>query len=930
MAENYKKTLNLPKTEFPMKGNLTAMEPRILKYWEDIALDEKLSRNDSNRKTFILHDGPPYANGDIHVGHTLNKVLKDIIVKFKHMTGYYSPYVPGWDCHGQPIEHEVEKRLGSRAATISQAELRELCRDYALKFVERQKQQFIRLGVTGEWNKPYLTLDHTYEATNVRVFNELYQKGLIYKGKKPIHWCWSCRTALAEAEIEYADEPSPSIYLKFPLVSDFNLLSGYSQPKSLLVWTTTPWTLPANVAVAVKPEARYVATRYKNELLIVAEALLEFLREKLNSPLEVVTEFAGREISGQVVSHPIFADKTSQVVTAEYVALDQGTGSVHIAPGHGADDFAVGSINSLPTPMPVDDSGIFTKEAGKYEGEHILKANNQIVDDLKENGVIIFAEEIDHSYPHCWRCKKPVIFRATKQWFISMANKQLRQRALSAIKSVRWTPAWSINRINAMVTDRPDWCISRQRAWGVPIPVFYCDDCGELIASRDVLNYVEDVFMTAGADSWFKKSVDELLPPKTFCPKCGGHNFRTEKDILDVWFESGVSHEAVLKTRDELEWPADLYLEGSDQHRGWFQSSLLTSVGLEDKAPYKQVLTHGFLVDGVGRKMSKSLGNVIDPLKVIKRSGADILRLWVSSSDYHSDIAVSDEILKRITETYRRVRNTLRFISGNLQDFNLDKNRVSYSDMTSIDKWALMRLQQLIAKTRYSYEEYKFYLAYHALYNFCNIDLSSFYLDVLKDRLYTFAPDSKERRSAQTVLAYILKDLIKLLAPILVFTSEEAWQLLPDQLKDSESVHLSMMPVSKPEFCDLELEQDWDRLLELRSEVSKAIEVARNSGVVNGSLEVAALLYLPETLSEIVNDYLLDMSSILIVSQVEIGKGTPPEDLWQSENIPGLVVDIKHAKGEKCQRCWNWRLDVGRDPRHPEACGRCADVINKT
>lgn len=929
MAENYKNTLNLPKTEFPMKGNLTAMEPRILKYWEDIALDEKLSRNDSNRKTFILHDGPPYANGDIHVGHTLNKVLKDIIVKFKHMTGYYSPYVPGWDCHGQPIEHEVEKRLSSRAATISQAELRELCRDYALKFVERQKQQFIRLGVTGEWDKPYLTLDHTYEATNVRVFNELYQKGLIYKGKKPIHWCWSCRTALAEAEIEYADEPSPSIYLKFPLVSDFNLLSGYSQPKSLLVWTTTPWTLPANVAVAVKPEARYVAARYKNELLIVAEALLEFLREKLNSPLEVVTEFAGREISGQVVSHPIFADKTSQVVTAEYVALDQGTGSVHIAPGHGADDFAVGSINSLPTPMPVDDSGIFTKEAGKYEGEHILKANNQIVDDLKENGIIIFAEEIDHSYPHCWRCKKPVIFRATKQWFISMANKQLRQRALSAIKSVRWTPAWSINRINAMVTDRPDWCISRQRAWGVPIPVFYCDDCDELIASRDVLNYVEDVFMTAGADSWFKKSVDELLPPKTFCPKCGGHNFRTEKDILDVWFESGVSHEAVLKTRDELAWPADLYLEGSDQHRGWFQSSLLTSVGLEDKAPYKQVLTHGFLVDGVGRKMSKSLGNVIDPLKVIKRSGADILRLWVSSSDYHSDIAVSDEILKRITETYRRVRNTLRFISGNLQDFNLDKNRVSYSDMTGIDKWALMRLQQLIAKTRYSYEEYKFYLAYHALYNFCNIDLSSFYLDVLKDRLYTFAPDSKERRSAQTVLAYILKDLIKLLAPILVFTSEEAWQLLPDQLKDSESVHLSMMPVSKPEFCDLELEQDWDRLLELRSEVSKAIEVARNSGVVNGSLEVAALLYLPETLSEIVNDYLLDMSSILIVSQVEIGKGTPPEDLWQSENIPGLVVDIKHAKGEKCQRCWNWRLDVGRDPRYPEACGRCADVINK-
>jgi len=928
MGNDYKDTLNLPKTDFPMKGNLTKMELDILDYWKEIGLEEKLMENDGDRKRFILHDGPPYANGDIHLGHTLNKVLKDLIVKYARMSGYYAPYVPGWDCHGQPIEHEVEKRLGKEKATISKADLREKCREYALRFVDRQRDQFKRLGITGDWDDPYLTLNHTYEATIVKIFNELYQKGLIYKGRKPIHWCWSCQTALSEAEIEYSDETSSSIYVKFPLLSDFEMLEEYDQPKNLLIWTTTPWTLPANVAVAVHPEASYSAILWENEIIIIASALVGEIKKILDKDANILTTFKGSDLKGQSVGHPIFDDKTSEVITADYVSLEQGSGCVHIAPGHGAEDYAIGIEYDLEAPMPVDDRGVFTDDAGRFSGEHILKANDQIIDDLKERGLLVLVEKIEHSYPHCWRCKKPVIFRATEQWFISMEATNLRKDTLVAIDKVKWTPEWSKNRITAMITDRPDWCISRQRSWGVPIPVFYCEDCGAVLATKEVLDFVEKVFLDKGADTWFTEPVNKLMPTETKCEKCGGTKFKTENDILDVWFESGVSHEAVLKTREELSWPADIYLEGSDQHRGWFQSSLLTSVGAENAPPYHDVITHGFLVDGEGRKMSKSLGNVIDPLKVISRSGADILRLWVTSSDYSSDIAISEEILQRITEAYRRIRNTLRFLLGNISDFDPKKHSVDYADLESIDKWALQRLNHVIRKTEGAYEEYKFYLAYHSIYNFCNIDLSSFYLDILKDRLYTFKADSKERRSSQTVMAKTLVSLVKLLAPILSFTSEETWKYLSTYYRDAESVHLSQIPRVEDIHDNLALEQDWDRLIQLRGEVSKALELARNEKVVSSSLEAEVTMYLPEALRELIDDYMGELRTIFIVSNVLISTENPPSDAWVSDSIKDLKVIISHAKGNKCSRCWNWTTDVGEDANHPALCGRCVSVVS--
>ncbi len=928
MGNDYKDTLNLPKTDFPMKGNLTKMEPEIMDFWKEIGLDKKLMEDDGKRERFILHDGPPYANGDIHLGHTLNKVLKDLIVKYARMSGYYAPYVPGWDCHGQPIEHEVEKRLGKEKATISKADLRIKCREYALKFVDRQRDQFKRLGITGDWDEPYLTLNHTYEATNVRMFNDLYQKGLIYKGRKPIHWCWSCRTALSEAEIEYSDETSSSVYVKFPLVSDFDLLEEYNEPKNLLIWTTTPWTLPANVAVAVHPEASYSAILWEGEIIILASALVEDISKMIDKPAKILTTFKGSDLSGQFTKHPIFEDKRSIVLTADYVSLEQGSGCVHIAPGHGAEDYAIGIENDLDAPMPVDDRGVFTDEAGKFSGEHILKANDMIIDDLRERGLLVKMEKIEHSYPHCWRCKKPVIFRATEQWFISMDATDLRKNTLAAIEKVEWTPGWSKNRITAMITDRPDWCISRQRSWGVPIPVFYCEDCDSVLATKKVLEFVENVFLEEGADTWFTKSTVELMPADTKCEKCGGVRFRTENDILDVWFESGVSHEAVLKTRDELSWPADIYLEGSDQHRGWFQSSLLTSVGAENKPPYRGVITHGFLVDSEGRKMSKSLGNVVDPLKVIKGSGADILRLWVTSSDYSSDIAISQEILQRITETYRRMRNTIRFLLGNIADFDPEIDSIDYEDLEDIDKWALQRLNHVIRKTEDAYAEYKFYLAYHSIYNFCNIDLSSFYMDILKDRLYTFSADSKERRSSQTVMAKTLVSLVKLLAPILSFTAEEAWTYLPPFYKDAESVHLSSIPKIDDAHDDLKLEQDWERLIQLRGEVSKALELARKEKIVNSSLEARVTIYPPQALRELIGDYDKELKTIFIVSEVTISAEEPPDDAWKSDSIKDLKVIIVHAKGIKCSRCWNWTMDVGENVDHPALCARCVSSIS--
>ncbi len=921
---NYKDTLNLPRTDFPMRGNLPKLEPRILQEWEESNLAERLSEGKPGRENFTLHDGPPYANGDIHLGHTLNKVLKDIIVRSKTMSGYNSPYVPGWDCHGQPIEHEVEKRLGKERADIDIAQIRSLCREYALKFVDRQRSQFKRLGVGGSWEKPYLTLDREYEAANVKVFSELYQKGLIYKGRKPIHWCYRCRTALAEAEIEYKDVPSPSIYVKFPLLSELGPLKGAEGRKSLLIWTTTPWTLPANVAVAVSPKAEYVAVRDGAEILIFAKALVEEVSKVIGRELEIVAEFPGSALEEAKCSHPT-ADAESLVIGADFVALDQGTGCVHIAPGHGQDDYLIGQEYGLPSPMPVDDRGVFTDEAGQFAGLHIKAGNQVILDDLTERGLLLWSGEIEHSYPHCWRCKQPVIFRATEQWFISMSAGDLRGRALNAIKSVEWVPDWSIKRITGMVEERPDWCISRQRAWGVPIPVFYCEDCQEVLASPDVLSHVEGVFRERGADVWFTEPVEDLLPAGTACAKCSGVRFRKETDIFDVWFESGVSHEAVLEIRPELSWPADLYLEGSDQHRGWFQSSLLTAVGTRDQAPYAQVLTHGFLVDGHGRKMSKSDGNVVDPLKVIKGSGADILRLWVSSADYSSDIAGSDEILARISEGYRRIRNTLRFLLGSIGDFQ-ESDAIPYESLEEIDRWALHRFNKLVERVQAAYDDYRFHVVYHSIYNFCGVDMSSFYLDVLKDTLYTFAPDSKERRSAQTAIKTIADGLIRLLAPSLVFTSEEAWEHLHRE-EGAGSVHLEQLPEVDETQLDDDLESAWSTLLSIRVEVARALEKARVEKLIGGSLEAGVSLSVPEDLRAVIEAYKSRLSAIFIVSQVELD-GIDDDGLaYESETMPGLKVGVHRAQGEKCSRCWNFRTEVGEDETHPELCGRCREVV---
>ncbi len=931
MAEkvNYKETLNLPRTGFPMKGNLARLEPEILEKWEEERLNEQLAEAGTGHKKFILHDGPPYANGDIHLGHTLNKVLKDIIVRSKTMSGYSSPYVPGWDCHGQPIEHEVEKRLGKNRADMDTAEIRRLCREYALKFVDRQREQFKRLGVGGLWERPYLTLDPGYEAANVKVFSELYQKGLIYKGRKPIHWCYNCRTALAEAEIEYQDEISSSIYVKLALVQSAGLSLETKLPVHVLIWTTTPWTLPANVAVAVSPDAAYSAVTDGESVLILAKALVDGLRTTLGRDLEEIGEFPGSTLAGLEYRHPIL-DASGVVVNADFVALDQGTGCVHIAPGHGQDDYLVGQKHNLASPMPVDDSGRFTEDAGKFAGLHVKAANEPIVADLRERGLLVWAGEIEHSYPHCWRCKKPVIFRATEQWFVSMAAHDLRRQALTAIDSVEWVPDWSIRRIKGMIEERPDWCVSRQRAWGVPIPVFYCDECGEVLANEAVLAHVETVFRERGADVWFQENAAALLPDGAKCPKCGSGEFHKETDIFDVWFESGVSHEAVLDARPELQWPADLYLEGSDQHRGWFQSSLLTSVGTRGTAPYREVLTHGFLVDGHGRKMSKSLGNVIDPLKAIERSGADILRLWVSSADYSSDIAVSDEILQRIREGYRRIRNTLRFLLGSLSDFSVDSDSVPFKELEDIDKWALMRLHKLIKRVSAAYDEYKFHVVYHSIYNFCAVDMSSFYLDVLKDRLYTFAADSHERRSAQTALREITESLVRMLAPILVFTADEVWGYLPAAGRES-SVHLAALPKYDPDRVDEELERDWENLLLVRQEVSKALELARTEKLIGGSLEAGVALAVPERLRASIEAYKSELTAIFIVSQVDIAETEFDGDTvtMASEAVEGLSVAVFKARGRKCGRCWNFRQDVGENEEHPDVCARCSAVMSE-
>ena len=927
---DYKQTLNLPKTNFPMKANLVQKEPEWLKNWERDGLYHKIRKSSEGRKRFILHDGPPYANGNIHMGTAFNKILKDIIIKSKQMSGYDSPYVPGWDCHGLPIEHQVDKELGPKRKTLSQTEIRLLCRAYAEKYINIQREEFKRLGVFGEWDDPYLTMNFAYEAVIVREFGRFALQGSVYKSKKPIYWCTSCKTALAEAEVEYEPHTSPSIFVAFPLVSDLSEEYPVLKDKkvAVLIWTTTPWTIPANLALAFHPDYDYVAVQEGGEVFILAKGLLEKVSQRLSwkNPV-ILTGLDPRFLEGKKARHPLY-DRESVMILAPYVTLEDGTGIVHTAPGHGQEDYESGLRYHLDIYSPLDDGGRFLPEIEYFAGQFVFEANDTVKERLRQVSALKGEETIEHSYPHCWRCKNPVIFRATEQWFISMEANDLRKKALAEIDRVTWMPAWGRDRIRGMMEARPDWCVSRQRSWGVPIPAFTCLDCGNWIITEEIIRHLEALVSAQGADIWFSSPEEKLVPPGTICPHCQGSHFKKETDILDVWFDSGVSFAGVLEARPYLGAPADLYLEGSDQHRGWFHSSLLAAVGTRGEAPYKAVLTHGFVVDGHGKKMSKSLGNVIYPEEVIKKWGAEILRLWVSAEDYRDDIRISQNILQQLTEAYRRIRNTCRFLLGNISDFQSSQDRVPVKEMEELDRWALLQLQKVITRVKQAYEHYEFHAVYHTLYQFCTNELSAFYLDILKDRLYTSAPKSRERRSAQTALLIILKDLVRLMAPILSFTADEIWSCLPADDQEAESVHLTEFPVFDPSLVDEELDQRWKVLMNLRSEVTKALEQARRSQIIGHPLDARVILYLPDSLVPAVAPYGGFLPTFFIVSQVEMASGKGPAEGYASPEFPGLVIEIVKSLGKKCERCWNFRTEVGSFEEHPTLCSRCYQAIS--
>ena len=921
----YKSTINLPRTDFPMKAGLSQREPDIFRKWEDMGIYKKIRSNSGTKPKYILHDGPPYANGDIHLGHALNKILKDIIVKYKNMRGFDATYVPGWDCHGLPVEHQLFKDLGVSKRDISQGEFRPKAHDYAMKFAKIQSGQFQRLGIFGDWENPYYTLDPEYETGVLESFGELVGRGYVYKGLKPIYWCGKCETALAEAEVEYLDKKSPSIFVKFE-GHDVKDLIKTDKKTYFIIWTTTPWTLPANLAVALHPLFDYGAYDIGEEVFIVAKALSEEFFSKIGLKPELLKSFKGLEFEGKKARHP-FVDRESVVVLADYVTLEQGTGCVHTAPGHGQDDYKTGLKYGLKIYSPVNEKGCFTADVKDFTGKHVFAANKDIIGLMEQKGVLVYSEEVQHSYPHCWRCKGPVIFRATEQWFIKVDHLDLRKKALNCIKDVAWIPAFGQNRISSMVENRPDWCLSRQRYWGVPIPAFYCEKCGEVIISGDIIKHITGLMReNGGCEIWFEWGTERLLPEGVKC-KCGSEDLKKETDILDVWFESGVSHTAVLKQRKELDCPADLYLEGSDQHRGWFQSALLTSAALYGNAPFKTVLTHGFTIDEQGRKMSKSIGNVIDPLKVIDRRGADILRLWVSSVDYTVDVALSEDILKQISDSYRRIRNTFRYLLGNTYDFDMAKDKVEFKSMTEVDRWALNRLGRLIKNVEKAYDNCEFYKVYHAIHNFCAVDMSSFYMDILKDRMYTFKNDSAERRSSQTAMHIILLSLTKLIAPILSFTSEEVWAYLNILGDKEESIHLSPWPDYDPAWVDDGLDGQWSMLIKLKADVDKLLEAARKKKVIGNSLAAEVVLFVKDkNLSDFLKRHYDKLKMIFIVSGVEIKDFDEKKDSFPGE-IEGLEARIDKAKGSKCARCWNYGSGVGSFSEHPEICERCHKVI---
>ncbi|MCD5407264.1 MAG: isoleucine--tRNA ligase [Desulfotomaculum sp.] len=925
---DYSKTLNLPKTDFPMRGNLPQREPEILEGWEDIDIYRQVQQKNQGRPKYVLHDGPPYANGHLHLGHTLNKVLKDMIVKYRSMAGYDAPYVPGWDTHGLPIEQQVIKNLKINRHQMDPVVFRKSCKEYALKFANIQMEEFKRLGVRGDWKNPYYTLIPQFEAKQIRVFGEMAKAGYIYKGLKPVYWCASCETALAEAEVEYQDKTSPAIYVKFPVKDSRGVLA--SDNNYMIIWTTTPWTLPANVAITLHPELDYVLVAVGDEKHIVAKALLENYQQINNqTALPVIKEFKGKQLEQLICQHP-FVERESVVVLGEHVTTAAGTGCVHTAPSHGEEDFYISKKYKLPVISPVDNRGVFTAEGGKFQGIKIWDANKPVVEELKANQMLVHLEQIQHAYPHCWRCKQPVFYRATEQWFASVDG--FRQQALDAIRNdIQWFPAWGQERIYSMVAERSDWCVSRQRIWGVPIPVFYCQDCDQAILNEETIAYLEQIFAQHGSDAWFARQPKDLLPEHFSCEHCGSTKFDKETDIMDVWFDSGSSHMGVLRQPElwpDLKWPADLYLEGTDQHRGWFNSSLSTAMAIFGKPPYKGVLTHGFVVDEKGRKMSKSLGNVVDPMKVIKRIGADILRLWVSSADYRSDLAVSDSILKQVTEAYRKIRNTARFLLGNLHEFDPLKDSLPYATLPELDRWLLLRLQKLIDKSLQAYDHYEFHLVYHAVHNFCVVDLSARYLDITKDCLYTNPANSKERRAVQTVLYQVLDALVRLITPILAFTSEEIWRYMPKAPDAPASVQLLDMPKVKEEYLDLALEQKWDRLMQIRVEVLKHLETARKEKVIGNSLEALVHIYAEGELHQFLQSVEVDLAKLFITSKAYLYNSIP-DGVVISETVSGLAIQIEKVAGDKCERCWMYSEAVGQNSEHATLCPRCVAAVSK-
>jgi isoleucyl-tRNA synthetase len=930
---DYKATLNLPKTDFPMKANLQAAEPRMLAWWDEIGIYKRLRAVAADRPLWILHDGPPYANGHIHLGTVLNKVLKDVVVKSRSMAGFNAVYVPGWDCHGLPIEHQVDMELGLdrpgvdvRRAMDPIEKIRR-CRDYARRFIDIQREEFKRLGVFGDWDNPYITMAPAYEAVIAREFGRLVGRGLVYKGLKPVHWCMHCKTALAQAEVEYEDQRAPSVYVRFPLAGPLPAAPSAPRP-ALVIWTTTPWTLPANLTIAVHPEEEYVALEGQGETLIVAAKLADSFAALagLRQPRRLAT-VPGTALAGLEYRHA-WIDRTGKVAAAPFVAMDAGTGLVHVAPGHGEEDYDLGKSLGLRIYNPVDDDGRFIPEIEHFAGLTVWEANPKIVALLRERGALVAEVALDHTYPHCWRCKNPTLFRATDQWFVALDEHDLRGRTLAAIRrEVRWIPPWGEERIHSMVAHRPDWTLSRQRVWGVPIVAFYCVRCDALLLEERVIEHVARIFGDGrGIEEWYLRDEPALLPTGAACRACGGTAFRKGLDTLDVWFGSGCSHAAVLETRADLRWPADMYLEGSDQHRGWFHSSLLESMGTRGRPPYRTVLTHGFFVDAEGRKMSKSLGNYIALDELLPKYGAEVLRLWVAAEDYTEDIRVSWEILDRLTDAYRRIRNTFRFLLGNLYDFQPRRDRQSYARLDEVDRFVLDRLARLIDRVNRAYDEYQFHTVFHSVHNFCAVDLSALYLDVIKDRLYTSAPDDPRRRAAQSACYDVLVALARLMAPILAFTTEEVWRHVPGPR--AESVHLERFPEVPLEWIDDTLKREWDRLLEVRREVAKALEMARARKLIGSGLEAAVrITSAPEDLPELLRAKQAGLQTLFIVSRAEVGRGAAGAVRYESQEIPGLVVDVDRAPGDKCQRCWTRSPTVGRAAAHPTLCDRCVAVV---